>query len=164
MQNFIHSLSPPSQNHPPKGVTFTGDPSIYEPEVAGILVIREDSFPKQLYLTTGTIAGALDPIGFITETFTGNPYQYTPNGANALLLKTDGNNPSLWMSTGTTPGAVTNVAGATLGYNGSPYNIVAADFIWQLCIDYQNQILYYSSQWNNKNWTALDGLGGGGSS
>lgn len=163
MQNFIHRLSPASQNHPPKGVTFTGDPSVYVPAEGGILVIRNDVFPKQLFLTTGGVAGALEPVGYLNDTFTGSPFSYQPRGPNALILKTDGNQPSLWMTTGTNAGDVSVVAGAVLGYNGSPFNNLAADFIWQLCIDYQNQLLYYASQYNDSNWTALDGLGGGGS-
>lgn len=161
--NFIHSSSPASQNHPPRGVTFSGDPSVYTPSESGILIIREDSFPKKLYMTTGINAGDLEEIGSLVETFTGSPFAYQPKGADALLLKTDGNQPSLWKSTGTNPGNTTHITGAILGYNGSPFGNLTGDFVFQLCVDRQNQLLYYCNQYGSTNWTALDGLGGGGS-
>ena len=163
MTNYIHKTSPVAQNHPATPVMFLGDPADFTPVEAGYLVIRDDAFPRELYLTTGPNEGDVEFVGFLFEKFTGNPYTYYPHNAGALLLKTDGNNPSLWYSTGTTQGALQHIAGAVLGSAGSPFGSVVADFALQLCIDTSNQMLYYSRQYGSTNWTALDGLGGGGS-
>lgn len=59
----IHVSLTPADCHPPKAVTFTGDPAAYVPAVAGVLVLKTDVTPNQLYRTTGTTAGAVTAIG-----------------------------------------------------------------------------------------------------
>lgn len=162
MVNFIHSQMPPDQSHPAKGVTFSGEVSLYRPTQIGILLIKDDTVPKLLYLSTGLLPGDLELVGSLYETFSGNPFSVTPRAANALFLKTDGNQPSLWMSTGTTTGAMTHIAGAVLTGLGSPHDNVYPDVPAQLYIDTNEQFLYYSNTWGTRQWTALDGLGTGG--
>lgn len=162
MTNFIHSQMPPDQSHPARGVTFTGDVSLYRPTQVGVLVIKDDNVPKLLYLTTGLLPGELELIGSLYETFSGNPYTFTPRAPNALFLKTDGNQPSLWMSTGATLGDMTHIAGAVLTGLNSPHDNVYSDVPAQLYIDVNEQFLYYSNSYGSRSWTALDGLGSGG--
>lgn len=162
MVNFIHSQSPPDQNHPARGVTFTGDVSAYRPTQIGILLIKDDETPKLLYFTTGLLPGDLELVGSLYETFSGNPFAITPRSPNALFLKTDGHNPSLWMSTGTNPGNMIHVAGAVIGGIASPHDNIYPDVPFQLYISTSEQFLYYSNAYGSRSWTALDGLGGAG--
>ena len=164
MVNYIHQNSPPEQNHPPKGEPFSGNPAIYRPTHAGLLLIKADEIPKRIYLTTGTLPGDLEEIGMVTEFFSGDPYTYAPSSTNSLLIKTDGNQPSFWLSTGTNSGDVTLISGGVLAFEGSPWGIVQSDFLYQLCIDTQNKMLYYANASGSSTWQALDGLGGGSGS
>lgn len=43
--------------------TFTGNPAAYTPTETGVLVVRGDVTPNQLYRTTGTSAGAVIAVG-----------------------------------------------------------------------------------------------------
>jgi hypothetical protein len=65
MTLIIHNELSPASCHPPKAVTFTGDPAAYVPAVAGILVLKTDVTPNQLYRTTGTAAGNVVEIGSV---------------------------------------------------------------------------------------------------
>jgi len=110
---------------------FTGNPAAYVPARADLLVLKTDVEPNQVFVTTGTTAGALF---LLTEglAFLGRTQTYTRAQQVALVSLTDA-------ATIATDASLSNVFAVTLAGNrtlGAPTNVVGGGtYLWIITQD-----------------------------
>lgn len=162
MATINHLDLPVSELHSPLVNSFTGLPSAYIPDMAGVIAVATDT--NLIYRTTGTNAGDVTQIGggdaTVLETFSGAPASFSPSATDIFAVKTDVTPNQLYRTTGTGAGNVEFIGTLPVSNNtGSPVGSVTPNYVGEIYTqqDSDRIVRWESTGATNNDWVATGG-------